>query len=230
MSCEQRPPRAGADRRSAAAAEPRLVPPRPAAAAGWSSSGAAPPTAATPTTGWTSPAAANCWPRPAVRCIPGSADARRRPRAAGVRARQRCCSCARATAPARRWPKRCSSSCPTARSRRCSAGSHPKPLHPNAVRGDGDRGIDISGRASKHLDVFAGAALRLRDHAVRPGPGGVPRVPRRRRPIHWSIPDPAAEPAATTRPTRHSSAPPTSSTPASGSCSQPSTTSKRPRR
>ena len=35
-----------------------------------------------------------------------------------------------------------------------SAGSHPKPLHPNAVRVMSERGIDISGQASKHLDRF----------------------------------------------------------------------------
>ena len=37
-----------------------------------------------------------------------------------------------------------------------SAGSHPKPLHPNAVRVMRERGIDISGRRSKHLAEFAG--------------------------------------------------------------------------
>src|SRR5947209_6740316 len=35
-----------------------------------------------------------------------------------------------------------------------SAGSHPKPLHPNAVRVMAERGIDISTRRSKHLDRF----------------------------------------------------------------------------
>ena len=37
-----------------------------------------------------------------------------------------------------------------------SAGSNPKPLHPNAVRGDAPRGIDIAAHRSKHLDEFAG--------------------------------------------------------------------------
>ena len=37
-----------------------------------------------------------------------------------------------------------------------SAGSHPKALHPNAVRVMADRGIDISGHATKHLRRFAG--------------------------------------------------------------------------
>ena len=35
-------------------------------------------------------------------------------------------------------------------------------------------------------------ALRLGDQPVRPGPRGVPRVPRRPETVHWSIPDPAA--------------------------------------
>ena len=37
-----------------------------------------------------------------------------------------------------------------------SAGSHPKPLHPNAVRVMRERGIDLAGRRSKHVDEFAG--------------------------------------------------------------------------
>ena len=36
-----------------------------------------------------------------------------------------------------------------------SAGSHPKPLHPNAVRVMRERGIDLAGRRSKHLGEFA---------------------------------------------------------------------------
>jgi DNA-binding transcriptional ArsR family regulator len=40
--------------------------------------------------------------------------------------------------------------------RAASAGSHPKPLHPNAVRVMRERGIDISGRRSKHLSEFSG--------------------------------------------------------------------------
>src|SRR5918995_5612533 len=37
-----------------------------------------------------------------------------------------------------------------------SAGSYPKPLHPNAVLVMRERGIDIAGRCSKHLSEFAG--------------------------------------------------------------------------
>ena len=36
-----------------------------------------------------------------------------------------------------------------------SAGSDPKPMHPNAVRVMAERGIDISGRTTKYLDGFA---------------------------------------------------------------------------
>ena len=37
-----------------------------------------------------------------------------------------------------------------------SAGSQPKPLHPNAVRVMREHGIDMAGRRSKHLEEFAG--------------------------------------------------------------------------
>ena len=37
-----------------------------------------------------------------------------------------------------------------------SAGSHPKSLHPNAVRAMLEYGIDITGRQAKHVGTFAG--------------------------------------------------------------------------
>jgi protein-tyrosine-phosphatase len=74
-----------------------------------------------------------------------------------------------------------------------SAGSHPKPLHPNAVRVMRDEhGIDLAGQASKHLDVFADQrfdwviSLCDRVREVCPEFPGQPET------IHWSIPDPAA--------------------------------------
>lgn len=73
-----------------------------------------------------------------------------------------------------------------------SAGSHPKPLHPAAVRAMRERGIDISGRHSKHLDIFAGQrfdyviSLCDRVREVCPQFPGSPAV------VHWSIADPAA--------------------------------------
>jgi ArsR family transcriptional regulator, arsenate/arsenite/antimonite-responsive transcriptional repressor / arsenate reductase (thioredoxin) len=75
----------------------------------------------------------------------------------------------------------------------CSAGSDPKPLHPAAVRAMRDRGIDIEGRPSKHLRVFAGrrfdcvVSLCDRVREVCPEFPGHPEL------IHWSIPDPSRE-------------------------------------
>jgi len=74
-----------------------------------------------------------------------------------------------------------------------SAGSHPKPLHPNAVRALSERGIDIAVRRSKHLDRFVGrrfdyvVSLCDRVREVCPEFPGHPDL------IHWSIPDPARE-------------------------------------
>jgi protein-tyrosine-phosphatase/DNA-binding transcriptional ArsR family regulator len=74
-----------------------------------------------------------------------------------------------------------------------SAGSHPKPLHPNAVRVMADRGIDISGQTTKHLRRFAGtrfdAVITLCDRVREV----CPEFPGQPTTAHWSIPDPAAE-------------------------------------
>jgi ArsR family transcriptional regulator, arsenate/arsenite/antimonite-responsive transcriptional repressor / arsenate reductase (thioredoxin) len=73
-----------------------------------------------------------------------------------------------------------------------SAGSHPKPLHPNAVRVLASRGIDLAGRQSKHLSVFAARrfdyviTLCDRVREVCPEFPGHPGY------LHWSIPDPGA--------------------------------------
>lgn len=74
-----------------------------------------------------------------------------------------------------------------------SAGSHPRRLHPNAVRAMAERGIDISGRRAKHLDEFAGQPFddvitlcdRIREVC--------PEFPGQHEPVHWSIADPGAE-------------------------------------
>lgn len=74
-----------------------------------------------------------------------------------------------------------------------SAGSHPKPLHPNAVRVMHERGIDIAGRRSKHLSELAEehfdyvVSLCDRVREVCPEFRDRPEL------IHWSIPDPARE-------------------------------------
>jgi protein-tyrosine-phosphatase/DNA-binding transcriptional ArsR family regulator len=77
-----------------------------------------------------------------------------------------------------------------------SAGSHPKDLHPNAVRVMRERGMDISGARSKHLNEFAQQrfdyviSLCDRVREVCPEFPGTPEM------VHWSMPDPAAEAAA----------------------------------
>lgn len=76
--------------------------------------------------------------------------------------------------------------------RAASAGSHPKPVHPNAVRVLHERGIDISRRRSKHLDRFVGTTFddvvtvcdKVRE--VCPDLPGHPTT------VHWSTPDPAS--------------------------------------
>jgi len=72
-----------------------------------------------------------------------------------------------------------------------SAGSHPKPLHPNAVRVMRKRGIDISGKRTKHLDEFVSQRFdrvvtlcdRVREVC--------PEFPSHPELVHWSVPDPA---------------------------------------
>ena len=78
--------------------------------------------------------------------------------------------------------------------RPASAGSHPKPLHPLAVRVMRARGIDIAHRRSKHLSAFGGerfdyvVTLCDRVREVCPEFPGAPVL------VHWSVPDPAREP------------------------------------
>ena len=80
--------------------------------------------------------------------------------------------------------------------RAASAGSHPKPLHPNAVRVMRERGIDLAGRRSKHLSEFTSRrfdyviSLCDRVREVCPEFPGAPEL------IHWSIPDPGREPGS----------------------------------
>jgi ArsR family transcriptional regulator, arsenate/arsenite/antimonite-responsive transcriptional repressor / arsenate reductase (thioredoxin) len=75
-----------------------------------------------------------------------------------------------------------------------SAGSHPKPVHPDTIRAMAEHGIDLTGVRSKHLDRFIGERFddvvslcdRLRE--VCPDFPGPPRM------AHWSIADPANDP------------------------------------
>jgi protein-tyrosine-phosphatase len=73
-----------------------------------------------------------------------------------------------------------------------SAGSHPKPLHANAVRVMRDEyGLDLTGHTSKHLDTIADQPFdwiislcdRVREVC--------PEFPDQPEVIHWSIANPA---------------------------------------
>jgi protein-tyrosine-phosphatase len=74
-----------------------------------------------------------------------------------------------------------------------SAGSHPKPLHPNSVRVLRKNGIDISANRTKHLDEFRSQRFdvvvtlcdRVREVC--------PEFPSHPQLVHWSVPDPALE-------------------------------------
>jgi protein-tyrosine-phosphatase len=73
-----------------------------------------------------------------------------------------------------------------------SAGSHPKRLHPHAVRVMAERGIDISANRAKHLDRFVRTRFdrvitlcdKLREVC--------PEFPDGPVQSHWSMPDPSA--------------------------------------
>jgi protein-tyrosine-phosphatase/DNA-binding transcriptional ArsR family regulator len=78
-----------------------------------------------------------------------------------------------------------------------SAGSNPKPLHPNAIRVMRERGVDLSARESRHFSALAGQRFdyvislcdRVREVCPEfpgPSPAAQPQV------MHWSIADPAA--------------------------------------
>jgi ArsR family transcriptional regulator, arsenate/arsenite/antimonite-responsive transcriptional repressor / arsenate reductase (thioredoxin) len=74
-----------------------------------------------------------------------------------------------------------------------SAGSHPRPLHPNAVRVMREHGIDLGGRHPMHLrdlaqqptDYVVSLCDRVRER--------LPRFPDHPERIHWSIADPARD-------------------------------------
>ena len=74
-----------------------------------------------------------------------------------------------------------------------SAGSHPKPLHANAIRVMKKRGIDISANRTKHVDELVAERFdfvitlcdRVREVC--------PQFPSHPSLVHWSVPDPALE-------------------------------------
>jgi len=78
------------------------------------------------------------------------------------------------------------------RVRAFSAGSHPRPVHPDAVRVMAERGIDLSGHRATHLSAFAAerfdCVITLCDRVREV----CPKFPGHPGYLHWSIPDPAA--------------------------------------
>ena len=80
-----------------------------------------------------------------------------------------------------------------------SAGSHPKQLHPNAVRVLRKRGIDISANRTKHLDEFVSqrfdTVITLCDRVREV----CPEFPSQPELVHWSVPDPTLEGASDRR-------------------------------
>jgi ArsR family transcriptional regulator, arsenate/arsenite/antimonite-responsive transcriptional repressor / arsenate reductase (thioredoxin) len=89
-----------------------------------------------------------------------------------------------------------------------SAGSHPKPLHPNAVRVLKKRGIDISGHRTKHLDEFLSQRFDM-----------VITLCDRVREVCPESPTPRSKARPIAPPTRRSNAPRPSSRHVSASCS-----------
>ena len=101
-----------------------------------------------------------------------------------------------------------------------SAGSHPKPLHPNAVRVLKKRGIDISANRTKHLDQFVSQRFDIVITLCDRVREVCPEFPSHPQLVHWSMPDPAADGSEQPRVAiPRSSAPWPSSRRASASCS-----------
>ena len=71
-----------------------------------------------------------------------------------------------------------------------SAGSRPKPLHPNAVQVMRRRGIDIGANRTKHVDELLGqrfdVVITLCDRVREV----CPEFPSHPELVHWSVPDP----------------------------------------
>jgi protein-tyrosine-phosphatase/DNA-binding transcriptional ArsR family regulator len=74
-----------------------------------------------------------------------------------------------------------------------SAGSHPKPLHPNAVRVMKRRGIDISANRTKHFDEYVGERFDMVITLCDRVREVCPEFPAHPPHVHWSIRDPARE-------------------------------------
>ena len=147
-------------------------------APGWWPPGGAASMAATPTTtsSWTG--SRSCSPRPGRRCIPGLQLARAAPAQPGAGPPGAVLFLCTGNSARSQIAEALAAARSAGRVEAFSAGSHPKPVHPHAVRVMAGRGIGLPAHRPKHLSMFAGQTVRLRDHVVRQGAGGVPGVPR----------------------------------------------------
>ena len=73
-----------------------------------------------------------------------------------------------------------------------SAGSAPKPLHPNAVRVMAERGIDISGNTTKHFRRYVRNRFAFVVTLCDKVREICPEFPSDPPTIHWSMPDPSS--------------------------------------
>lgn len=72
-----------------------------------------------------------------------------------------------------------------------SAGTHPKTIHPDAIRCMAEIGIDISAQQAKSLDLFLGEHLDYVITVCDRARDACPVFPGAAEHLHWSIPDPA---------------------------------------
>ena len=76
-----------------------------------------------------------------------------------------------------------------------SAGTHPRRVHPLAIRAMREIGIDMSGAAGYHakgLDEFAGQPFDLVVTVCDEAAEECPYFPGAHRQVHWGFPDPSA--------------------------------------
>lgn len=76
-----------------------------------------------------------------------------------------------------------------------SAGSHPKPLHPNAIRAMGAMGLDLTASRPKSLDRFARRRFEYVVTLCDKVREVCPEFPGHPRRMHWSIADPSVSAA-----------------------------------
>lgn len=76
-----------------------------------------------------------------------------------------------------------------------SAGTHPRAVHPLAIRAMAELGIDLSedaGHRAKSLDEFAGQTFDVAVTVCDDAAQECPHIPGAQRQEHWSFPDPSA--------------------------------------